>query len=192
MNLALFDFDGTLTTKDSLDEFIKYAVGKRRYFFGLIMFSPIFILYKLKIMNNSIAKEKLFRLFFKGISEAEFRQTAINFSQKKLCAMLRPDIYEKFKNHIQNGDRVIVVSASMKCWLQPWTTEHEVELLSTELEFINAKFSGNFLTENCHGKEKLNRVKKHLNLDDYEEIYTYGDSSGDDYILAIADHKIRV
>lgn len=192
MKLALFDFDGTLTTKDSLGEFIKYAVGSYKYYVKLLLFSPILILYKLKLMNNSVAKEKMFRFFFKDINEAEFRETAKKFSEKKIPTMLRENIYEKFKKHIENGDRVIVVSASMKCWLQPWTTKQNVELLSTELEFVDGKFSGRFLGKNCHGKEKLERVKKHLNLDEYEEIYTYGDSSGDDYILGIADHKIRV
>jgi phosphoserine phosphatase len=42
MTLALFDFDGTLTTKDSLEEFVKFAVGKPSYYFKLALFSPIF------------------------------------------------------------------------------------------------------------------------------------------------------
>ena len=192
MNLALFDFDGTLTTKDSLEEFIIYAVGKRRYYIKLIFFTPIYLLYKFKLMDNSKAKEMLFRLYFGDISETAFKKVAIEFSKSGLDPILRENIYQKFLQHIKNGDRVIVVSASMKCWLNPWTDKHNVELLSTELEFINGKFSGHFKTKNCHGKEKIKRVQNLLNLDDYKEIYAYGDSSGDDYILAVADHKTRV
>lgn len=192
MNLALFDFDGTLTTKDSLEEFIIFAVGKRSYYTKLIFFSPVYFMYKIGLMHNSKAKEMLFRLYFKGISETAFKRMATEFGVTKIDTILRKEIYEKFQEHKLNGDRVVVVSASMKCWLKPWSDKEEVELLSTELEFTNGYFSGYFKTSNCHGEEKLRRVKELLNLDDYEMIFTYGDSSGDDAILAIADVKTRL
>ncbi|MEA2074091.1 MAG: HAD family hydrolase [Campylobacterota bacterium] len=192
MNLALFDFDGTLTTKDSLGEFIKFAVGKPTYYFKLILFSPIFFLYKTKLMDNSYAKELLFRLYFNGIMEDEFRAVAKEYGETMINAILREDIYEKFLEHIRNGDKVLIVSASMRCWLLPFATKHDVELLSTELAFKEKSFTGHFATKNCHGEEKLRRVKAHLNLDDYEHITTYGDSSGDDAILRVADVKVRL
>ena len=192
MKLALFDFDGTLTTKDSLEEFIIFGVGKPTYYLKLLLFSPIYVLYRLKLLHNSKAKEMLLSLYFKGVSESSLRETALNFSTTGITPMLRENIYEKFRQHIENGDRVVVVSASMKCWLKPWTDKEGVELLSTELEFKDGVFSGHFKTKNCYGIEKLNRVKELLNLDDYEEVYTYGDSSGDDYILAVADHKVKL
>ena len=192
MKLALFDFDGTLTTKDSLGEFIKFAVGKPTYYFKLALFSPIFFLYKTKLMDNAYAKKLLFRLYFQGISEIDFKSVAQKYSQTKIYEILRKDIYEKFLAHIENGDRVIIVSASMKCWLEDFASKHKVELLSTELAFNRSIFQGEFSTKNCHGREKLKRVKEILSLDDYEEVYTYGDSSGDDAILDIAHHKFKI
>jgi len=192
MNLALFDFDGTLTKKDSLEEFIIYMVGKPRYYFKLLLFSPIYLLYKLKIVHNSKAKEMLFRLYFRNISEEKFKNGALKFSNEKLDTILRANIYKKFQEHKRNGDRVIIVSASMRCWLQPWTNKENVELLSTELEFIDSHFSGYFKTKNCHGEEKLLRVKELVNLQDYELVYAYGDSSGDKFILEAADVKIKL
>lgn len=192
MRLALFDFDGTLTTKDSLEEFVKFAVGKPSYYFKLALFSPIFFLYKIKIMDNSYAKELLFRLYFHKINEDEFKAVAQEYGETKINDIIREDIYEKFLQHIQDGDKVLIVSASIRSWLQPWADKHKVELLCTELAFKDKIFTGHFATINCHGKEKLRRVQAHLNLDDYEKIYTYGDSSGDDAILAIADVKVIV
>jgi len=192
VRLALFDFDGTLTTKDSLEEFVKFAVGKPSYYFKLALFSPIFFLYKIKIMDNSYAKELLFRLYFHKINEDEFKKKAQEYGETKINDIIREDIYEKFLQHIQDGDKVLIVSASIRSWLQPWADKHKVELLCTELAFKDKIFTGHFATINCHGKEKLRRVQAHLNLDDYEKIYTYGDSSGDDAILAIADVKVIV
>ena len=192
MRLVLFDFDGTLTTKDSLGEFIKFAVGKPTYYFKLALFSPIFFLYKTKLMDNSYAKELLFRLYFNNINEDEFRAVATEYGQTTINDILREEIYAKFLKHIEDGDKVLIISASMRCWLLPFANKHKVDLLSTELAFENKKFTGHFATKNCHGQEKLNRVQKHLNLDDYETITTYGDSSGDNEILAIADVKVKI
>ncbi len=192
MTLALFDFDGTLTTKDSLGEFIKYVVGKKRYFLTLIKFTPIFILWQLKIVRNYRAKKILMRMFFKDFDEKIFRELGKKFSLEEIDSMLRQNTYERFKEHIKNGDRVIIVSASMKCWLEEWTQKEGVELLSTELLFENEKYSGKFLTRNCHGVEKYNRIKEHLSLDDYSTIYAYGDSSGDTQMLSLAQHKYLI
>ena len=189
MTLALFDFDGTLTTKDSLGEFIKYVVGEKKYFFTLIKFSPYFILWQLKIIKNYTAKEIMFRMFFKDFDEKRFRDLANKFSLEKIDEILRENTYAKFRKHIEDEHRVIVVSASMKCWLEPWCKKEGVELLSTELLFENQKYSGKFSTKNCHGVEKLNRIKEHLSLDDYDTIYAYGDSSGDTQMLSIAEYK---
>lgn len=191
MNLALFDFDGTLTTKDSLDEFLRYIVGRKKYFVYMFKFIPYFIFWKLRLMNNGVAKEHLFRIFFKGADEKLFKEKAINFSLKKLDPIINKDRMAILKKHQAEGDRVIIVSASMRCWLQPWCDKNNIELLSTQLEFKNGEFTGRFLTKNCHGKEKENRIKELLNLKDYETIYAYGDSSGDTQMLALAHKSIK-
>jgi len=192
VRLVLFDFDGTLTTKDSLAEFIKFAVGTPTYYFKLALFSPILFLYKTKIMDNSYAKELLFRFYFSGISEENFRAMAKEYGQTKINDILRENIYKKFLKHIENGDKVLIVSASMRCWLHPFAQKHNVDLLSTELEFKNSLFTGRFKTNNCHGKEKLVRIEKHLHLSDFDEIYAYGDSSGDNEMLEVATYKHRI
>ena len=68
MNLALFDFDGTLTSKDSLPDFIQYAVGKPTYYFGLLLLSPVLFSYLIGIIRNDVAKKKLIGRYFKGWS----------------------------------------------------------------------------------------------------------------------------
>ncbi|MCW8894444.1 MAG: HAD-IB family hydrolase [Sulfurimonas sp.] len=191
MNLALFDFDGTLTSKDSLDEFLKHSVSRKKYILNTLKFIPYFILWQTKLMNNGVAKEHLFRIFFKGVDEKNFKAIAKNFSLTKLDQIMRKDRLAILEKHRQNGDRIIIVSASMKCWLQPWCDKNNIELLSTQLEFKDGKFTGRFLTPNCHGKEKENRVKELLHVEDYETIYAYGDSSGDTEMLAMADKAVR-
>lgn len=188
MNLALFDFDGTLTTKDSLGEFLKFSVSREKYLINMLKFVPTFILWQLKFIRNDIAKQRLFNIFYHGIREEDFKKLATEFSLKKLDKIIKKERLDILKNHQKNGDRVVIVSASMQCWIQPWCDKNNIELLSTQLEFIDNKFTGRFLTQNCHGIEKENRIRELLHVEDYETVYAYGDSAGDKEMLELA-HK---
>lgn len=189
MNLVLFDFDGTLTSKDSLPGFIQYAVGKPAYYFGLSLMSPILLAYFSGLIPNDIAKQKLMARYFKGWSFDRFRQVARDYSHSEIDKIIRQQAIEKLNWHQQKGDRVIVVSASMEDWLKPWCDNKGVELLATRLVTENGLLTGKFATPNCHGEEKVNRIKALLNLSDYDRIFAYGDSSGDTEMLAIADES---
>jgi len=74
MNLALFDFDGTLTSKDSLGEFLKYSVSRSKYIINMIKFIPYFIMWQTKLMPNNITKEKLFDIFFKVLMKENLKK----------------------------------------------------------------------------------------------------------------------
>ena len=50
--LYAFDFDGTLTTADTLLVFIRYACGTWRFVWGFLVHSPLLVLMKLKLYPN--------------------------------------------------------------------------------------------------------------------------------------------
>lgn len=187
MNLALFDFDGTITTRDSLPNFIQYAVGKPTYYLGLVILSPMLISYLSGIIPNHLAKQKMMSWFFKGWEIDRFQEVADRYSREEIDTILRPEAMEKLRWHQHQGDRVIVVSASMENWLRLWCEDKRVDLLATRLEVKNGTLTGKFATANCHGKEKVNRVLEHVDLSGFEKVYAYGDSNGDTEMLALAD-----
>ena len=189
MKLALFDFDGTITTKDSLVDFIQYAVGKPQYYFSLCQLSPLLIAYKLKIIPNDIAKERLLAYFFKGWDHSVFQKISDQYSITYIDKIVRLQAMEKIKWHQKEGHEVVIVSASMECWLQKWCEKYNVALISTKLEVIDKKITGKFSTKNCYGAEKVSRIKEQYNLSMYEVIFAYGDSAGDNEMLSIATKK---
>ena len=71
--IAVFDLDGTLTTKDTLLEFIKFACGVPRFYWGFLLFCPILILMKLHLFPNWKAKQMFFSHFFKGWEYNDFK-----------------------------------------------------------------------------------------------------------------------
>ena len=187
MKIAFFDFDGTITTQDSLPDFIKFAIGKPKYYLGWCLLSPILLAYVLKLLPNHSAKEKMISYFFKGWPEKNFQTVADEYAALQIDKIVRPKALEKLRWHQEQGHKVVIVSASMKSWLKKWCDTQNVELISTQLEIKQGKLTGKFATKNCHGKEKVNRIKEQYSLQDYSYIYAYGDSSGDKDMLKLAN-----
>lgn len=189
MILALFDFDGTITTHDSLIKFIRFSMGNIRTAWGMLSLSPMLLGYKLKLIPNYKAKEKMFSYFFKGMSKEEFKQVTEEYSLKHIDTILRPNAMKKINWHKSEGHTIVVVSASIECWLKPWCIKNSLNLIGTKIEFKDNIVTGRFLSKNCYGIEKVNRVKERYNLHNCEYIYAYGDSSGDYDLLALANEK---
>lgn len=189
MNLALFDFDGTITQKDSLIKFIRHVVGDVKLILGFFVLSPILIAFKLKLIPNQKAKERLLSYFFKGMKEVNFKKIASDYSLNFIDNIARPKALEKIAWHKNQGHQVVVVSASIESWLQPWCDQHGLELIATQMEFSRGVVTGKIKGSNCYGKEKAIRIKQRFNLEEFDHIYAYGDSRGDKEMLALAHTK---
>jgi len=189
MALVLFDFDGTITTDDSLIKFIRFVVGDTKFIWGMTLLSPMLAAYKLKLIPNYKAKQCMLSYFFKGMEEEQFYKVAEEYSLKHIDTILRPKAMEKIAWHKEQGHKIVIVSASIECWLKPWCDENDLNLIATRIEMKNGIVTGNFLTKNCYGIEKAVRVREIYNLDDYDHIYAYGDSRGDTELLELAHTK---
>jgi HAD superfamily hydrolase (TIGR01490 family) len=188
MKIVFFDFDGTITSKDSLFIFLKYVFGKI-FYWKMLFFLPTYLRYLVGHITNQEAKEILFSMFFYNISKVEFDDICEKFVNNNLKDVLKNDALEKIQSHIVNKDKVVIVSASISNYLTPLAKQLNVELISTELEFKEGIFTGRFSTKNCYGPEKVNRILERYNLTKYDEILAYGDSKGDREMLEIATKK---
>lgn len=187
MNIAFFDFDGTITTRDSLIDFIRFCIGDLKFLTGMAILSPMLLQYLLKLIPNHIAKERMLSYFFKGINESIFQKLAHQYAIKRIEMILRPQALEAIRRHQLNGDKIVIVSASIECWITPWCEQYGFDLVSTKLEFIDGSATGKFSTPNCYGPEKANRIRALYNLNTFDTIYAYGDTRGDKEMLKLAD-----
>jgi phosphatidylglycerophosphatase C len=184
--IAFFDFDGTITTKDTLLEIIKFQKGALAFYRGFLLHAPWLIAYKLKLLANDLAKQKMLVYFFGGMSETAFQSACDTFAKKKLPALIRPAALTEIRRLRSEGFEIAVVSASAGNWLQAWTRSLQLKLVATRLEVIDGRITGKIEGKNCHGEQKPIRIRELWNLSDYEEVYAYGDSSGDKPMLALA------
>ena len=187
--LALFDFDGTITTKDTFVEFIKYNESTFRFWFGFLLLSPFIIGFKLKLFPNWRAKELVITYFFKNTPLPDFKAMCTAFYKNKLNELVRPKAIDEIKKHLHEETIVSLVSASPELWIEDWAKEMGIKLIGTKLEVKDNKITGKIAGKNCYGPEKEVRVKAIYNLSDYDQIFAYGDSSGDKELLALAHKK---
>ena len=179
-----FDFDGTLTTRDTLIAFIRYACGTPRFLLGFLLHAPLLVLMKLRLYSNGKAKQRLFSWFFRGMPIETFDALCQSFASTHRH-LLRPETVRLLQQALSEGSEVLIVSASIDNWVQPFFPA--VTVLGTQIEVIDGRLSGRFLTPNCYGQEKVRRILAlHPDRSAYR-LTAYGDSRGDRELLAFAD-----
>lgn len=181
-----FDFDGTLTTKDTLIAFIRFAKGTIAFGWGFARYAHLLVLMKLGFYPNWKAKQKVFTHFFKGMKLEDFNTLCQAFSASSKH-LLRPAAIKAIQQAQNEGSEVLIVSASIDNWVQPFFSD--VKVLDTQIEVMDGKLTGRFLTKNCYGQEKVNRILSlYPNRQDYH-LTAYGDSRGDKELLDFADES---
>lgn len=187
--VCLFDFDGTLTRRDTLIEFIRYAKGTGFLLFALLRLSPLLILMKLHLYNNGKTKERLFSLCFKGMPTDSFNALCQRFADSNRQRLLRKDGMAEVEKRLSSGARVMVVSASVDNWVAPFfNSSKQPEIVGTQIEVADGRITGRFTTPNCYGKEKKRRVEALLSKPrSHYHITAFGDSRGDREMLNYAD-----
>ena len=181
-----FDFDGTLTTKDTLIEFIRYAKGSMALGLGFLRYAHLLVMMKLGLYPNYKAKQKVFAHFFKDTTLDDFNALCKAFAASS-SHLLRQEGVAAINRAIEEGSEVVIVSASIDNWVQPFFPQ--VKVVGTQIEVIDGKLTGRFLSKNCYGQEKVNRILSlYPNRQDYH-LTAYGDSRGDKEMLAFADES---
>ncbi len=185
--IAFFDFDGTITTKDTLLEFVRHNKGSFRLYLGFFLTSPWMVAYKLKIISNQKAKEKFLGFFFHNYPLAKFHELCDVFAKEAIPQLIRPKALQEIARLQQAGAEVVIVSASPENWIRPWSDQTGLQLLSTRLMVKDEKLTGKIMGRNCYGEEKVRRIKEAYTLSDYDEVYAYGDTKGDLPMLRMAN-----
>lgn len=183
MILALFDFDGTVTTHETMPDFIRQSVSKRRLISGQLLLAPFILGYKLGLVSGVVIRRVLVRVAYSGVPIAWLERSGHQFAEQYLSASLRPEAMERIKWHKDSGHKVVIVSGGLDIYLAPWCQKHGLDLICSSLEHL---LTGKYNGEQCVLSEKVRRVSERYDLDSFESIYAYGDTVEDKDMLNIA------
>lgn len=191
MNLALLDFDGTISTRDSFLLFLQHT-GKLKFYRVCTARSPQIALYLMGKYPNQKLKESFLTALFKQEPISGLQDTAELFCRELLPGIIRSQAAERIRWHQGQGDRVCVVTATPRIILEPWCATSGLDIIGSELEVDeNGRVTGRLLGKNCRAEEKVRRITSTYQLQDYQGLYAYGDTSGDQQMLELAPPENR-
>lgn len=187
--VVAFDFDGTITVRDSFIAFLKWRAGGLRYAAGMVKLAPSGLAY-LGHRNRGRIKAAATREFLAGATRAELEAEAKTFAEEAAPYLLRGDAIQAWKRWRTRRAKLVIVTASPDIIVAPFARGLGADaLIATELAFdMNDRATGGFSTPNCRGPEKVKRLKAVFG-EDLQLKAAYGDTSGDREMLKIADHR---
>lgn len=184
--LAVFDFDGTLFTKNSPLDFARFAHPGLAFWTRFLGFVPFYALFKLGAVDHVAAKARFLRVFFAGRSIEELERQARAYAEERIAHHLDPFHMERLAYHRASGHRVVVVSATFRFIIEPWCRTMGLDLVATEVETRNGKVTSRLPAGNCYGEAKIQALERtHPLAGNY--VYAYGDSHSDVPLLQRAD-----
>lgn len=188
--VAAFDFDGTLTHYDTMFPFLLHTVGWSKFLRHIFVLLPTLTGYGLGVIRNDIAKERVFVRFLSGMAIGALKNKGVQFAEKKLPGLLRPEAMQRLAWHKQHGHHCVVISASLELYVKPWAMNAGFDgVIATHLETLNdGHTTGKLSGKNCFGAEKIRRLEELLGPKSGFMLYAYGDSRGDKELLSAADH----
>jgi phosphatidylglycerophosphatase C len=186
MDLALFDFDGTITDRETMPDFMRAAVRPHRLWLGSILLLPFIFGYRARLVSGTLVRRAICGFGFWRIPALELEEHGLRFARDVLPATLRPEAMERIAWHKRRGDTVVVVSGGLDLYLSHWCHEHGIELLCSALEQREGRFTGRYRGRQCVGDEKARLVRERFPPSQFSRVFAYGDTPEDRELLALA------
>ncbi|OXE35793.1 MAG: hypothetical protein CGW95_11655 [Phenylobacterium zucineum] len=188
IGLVAYDFDGTLTSRDSFMAFLKWRVPLFRFASGMVRLIPA-VLFYLFHRDRGQLKAAVIKEFLAGHIKEDIEAEALAFVQSQASGLLRPDALRSWRYWQQRQAELVIVTASPDLIIAPFARGLGADaLIATELEVDESgRLTGAFTSPNCRGPEKVKRLRA-IYGDDVRLAAAYGDTSGDTDMLKLARH----
>ena len=189
--LAAFDFDGTISRRDTFLPFLQRLCGAQRVFRALARSAGA------SRLDRNAFKDGVLVHLLEGRVLAEVEEAGAEYARfLEHDGRLRPEALARIAEHKALGHGVVVVSASPEGYLGPLGERLGADaVLATRLEVAeDGRLTGRMLGLNCRGPEKVARLDGWLATSGQVpgHLWAYGDSSGDRELLARADVGVKV
>ncbi|QTC86486.1 HAD-IB family hydrolase [Brevundimonas pondensis] len=187
--IVAFDFDGTLTIRDSFTAFLRWRAGPAGWAIGLAKMTPALAAY-IGDRDRGRIKAASVREFLHGVERQTLEAEAERYADQVWDRFMRPDALACWKAWGEKGAHRVIVTASPETTVAPFARRLGAEgLLGTQLVFdAQDRVTGAFAGENCRGEEKVRRLRAAYG-EDMKLTAAYGDTSGDTEMIAVAAEK---
>lgn len=184
MNLIIFDFDCTITRRDTLRPFAKHIVKIYGNYHKLFFLYVVLILYRFKLVDDKFLKERFLSYFIKGRHISEVENIVDLFIENELTGLLNDEVFERLNHHVISGDGVYIASANFDFLLEPLMRRWGIiGVIATEVEKKDSVFTGRIAGNTCKGEQKIHKIETVLGKNGLRNAIAYADR--DDICLLI-------
>ena len=186
--INVFDFDGTITTKDTFALFLRYYAGFAGWFFRVLTLLPTFASYGLGIIDRNEVKRRVIKRFFQDQPIEKVEKKAEKFAETIIPRLIRPGAMAELKQRKKDPESLYICSASISPYLRAWGAKQNIHnILATELEVKNGVCTGKIDGWNVWGPGKIRRILAEFSPKSVKINHAYGDSRGDEEMLHAAE-----
>jgi phosphatidylglycerophosphatase C len=187
--IVAFDFDGTLTVRDSFLSYLAFEAGPLGYVLGMIRLLPFVAVYVFS-RDRGRLKAAAARIFLRGMTAADLAASVERFADRAYDGLIRPDAARTWGEWQAKGAVMCIVTASPEATVAPFARRLGADrLIGTGLALDGeGRITGELSTENCRAHYKVDRLKAAFG-EDMALAAAYGDTSGDHEMIAIAGVK---
>lgn len=192
--VAAFDVDMTLTRRDCVVPYLRRLLTWRA--------APRLARWVIPLgwaglrRDRDRIKDLATRITMTGLSRVHLEREGHLFAQEIMSKWMRDDTVERLHWHRKQGHHVVLVSASYAMYVRHLGFHLGcADVLACEVAFDSRQQStGQMIDGNCRGAEKERRLSTWMAARGLTSasIYAYGDSAGDDHLLAMATWPTRV
>jgi phosphatidylglycerophosphatase C len=188
LDLALFDFDGTLTTRETFPDFLDHAVPRWRLRLGKVVLAPLVLGYRLGLVSGVLIRAVIVWFGFRGVDAETVGAQGRDFALTVLPGLLRPEAMARLRWHQARGDTV--VSGGLELYLRPWCEAQGIACLGSVLARRGKALTGGYDGAQCVRAEKARRVRAAYDLSRFDHVHAYGDTPEDHELLALAHTRV--
>ncbi|HBG05056.1 MAG TPA: hypothetical protein DDY22_05765 [Geobacter sp.] len=191
MKHLVFDFDGTITTRDTTRLLIYELLRLRPLKSPLIAFILAKLLLNRSPESIQTSKNRCIGELIKGLPHEAVESSLMRFSNKVML-LFRPELVKIIEDNLSLGNEVILASASPAFALKYLFSGYDLTIIATEFSKCGVFFTGSTVNGSCFGKNKANAVREYLELNAGSGVIecAWSDSISDFPVMMMAETRI--
>ena len=191
--LALFDFDKTIISKDTSFDYVAFAL-KRNPLRVVVacLFVPFAMLLFLSNKSRFIGNSVFLWTATVGLTPQQIctlRNDFLNQYLHSAQVTVYQNAIDEINLHLANNVTVVIITGSFEGLITEILKRIHLSHLPVLCSSEQRKFGGMVSNFHCFSSNKLKRIHSHYDLSSFTHIIGYSDSAADIPMLSVCDQK---